>query len=380
MRHNLTQRCLAVMAVVVWLGTAAATASAASYQTLSLYERTLPPVPIPGTSWFNEFYVDPAINNAGVVVFGAHQLTIDGPPVDGLFIGNGGAPANLIATNLSVASNGLVLNNVQQVAFRGGASGVGGVVKVSGGVAISVSQAIPLNSLGDFVQINDAGNVVFDAIPDTGPAVRTAYVSGGGPIFPVAPAEYGESINNLGVVAVSTGLEIQAIPPVGPTTLLASTGGPIYGLGYQRLNDAGDLLTGALLNDYSTQALYSIHNGTPTLVVPTLPFSYAINNSGGIAFRTTLDGVDGIYTGGNSAADRVIGVGDPLFGAVVNGLGFANDGLNDLGQIAFFYHLTDGRTGIATATPVPEPSTFVLAIAALVALAGWRSFGRNLPQ
>jgi uncharacterized protein (TIGR03437 family) len=83
-----------------------------------------------------------------------------------------------------------------------------------------------------------------------------------------------------------------------------------------------------------------------------------INNNGVVAFgRLTVSGSDlgGIYVGPDPQADKVIALGDPLFGSTVSGLGGQGLGpgrfLNDRGQIAFYYALANGLKGVAVATP-----------------------------
>ena len=86
--------------------------------------------------------------------------------------------------------------------------------------------------------------------------------------------------------------------------------------------------------------------------------------------------IEGIFTGPDLSADRVIGTGDPLFGSTValtrptNSLRPINTWLdmNDSGQIAFRYQLADGRRGIAVATPLPEPGSALLLAAGAVVL------------
>ena len=87
-----------------------------------------------------------------------------------------------------------------------------------------------------------------------------------------------------------------------------------------------------------------------------------------MAFTALLDAGDderGIFTGADPLADKVIRVGDPLFGSTISELFSLNESLNDSGQIAFFYSLSDGRFGIARADPlvIPEPGTLPLFIA-----------------
>jgi hypothetical protein len=67
-------------------------------------------------------------------------------------------------------------------------------------------------------------------------------------------------------------------------------------------------------------------------------------------------GHPGIYTGGTHPIDKVIEVGDPLFGSTVTGLEFFRSGINDAGQLAFFASLSDGRFAIVRADPAPLSS------------------------
>ncbi len=94
-----------------------------------------------------------------------------------------------------------------------------------------------------------------------------------------------------------------------------------------------------------------------------------------MAFAAGLDaGGAGIFIGDGSATSEVLGNGSPLFGSTVTGLGISPTSLNDLGQVAFYYELANGTTGIAIANPVPEPSsTLLLALSIGLSLARRRA-------
>jgi hypothetical protein len=104
----------------------------------------------------------------------------------------------------------------------------------------------------------------------------------------------------------------------------------------------------------------------------------SLNNSGMVAFLA--DG--SIRTGPDPVADKVIAVGDDLFGSTVVEFDDAFDtfttisqeALNDSGQIAFSYVLADGRRGIARADPIviPEPGTLSLLVCAVLGAMLWR--------
>ena len=94
-----------------------------------------------------------------------------------------------------------------------------------------------------------------------------------------------------------------------------------------------------------------------------------INNAGTVVFHARLrDGGHGIFTGNDPVADKLIAVDDVLFGQRVTAVNFRPGGLNDLGQLAFSYTLADGRTGVAVATPVPEPGAAAGVAAAAIGL------------
>jgi hypothetical protein len=80
---------------------------------------------------------------------------------------------------------------------------------------------------------------------------------------------------------------------------------------------------------------------------------------------------DGLYVAGGSSFDAVIRVGDPLFGSTVldaSNLRAGRESLGDTGEVAFYTALADGRYVIGRAEPVPEPTMPCLALGLGVAL------------
>jgi hypothetical protein len=299
--------------------------------------------------------------------------------MSGLWRGDGG-PLTYLSDNFNT-NIPIAMNNLGEVAFVGHANGLDGVFKTIGGAPITIASTLDFSGINDSaspgtfppsaIHVNDAGLVVFNALPTLDPQQQTVFVSGGGPVFPAGPSGYGEAINNLGLVAVgtSTGAEILGIPPVGPTTVLANLPLGYDGIGYPEVNNAGDLIAAALHG--ADVAVIKFENGVPHVLAESWISTYDINDAGGVAFASDTEGVNGIYTGANLATDGVIRVGDPLFGSTLAAFSFGPDGLDDLGRIAFSYQLANGNTGIAIATPVPEPASAATLSIGTIALAIW---------
>ena len=96
-----------------------------------------------------------------------------------------------------------------------------------------------------------------------------------------------------------------------------------------------------------------------------------------VVFRAYYDdgsvGNMGIFTSDGVSLNTIIKAGDALFGSTVTDLNFGNRGLDEAGNVAFWYELADGRSGVAIAA-VPEPSTVILLGVAVLGLCGhsWR--------
>ena len=117
--------------------------------------------------------------------------------------------------------------------------------------------------------------------------------------------------------------------------------------------------------------IFTSNAGSSTTIADTSgPFKSfgnpAINNTGTVAFFGTLDtGGSGIFTGADPITNKVITLGDSLFGSKVVSLDFSTKGLNNSGQLAFLATFEDGTSGIFRANPesmsepksVPEPAS-----------------------
>lgn len=192
------------------------------------------------------------------------------------------------------------------------------------------------------------------------------------------------SINESATVAFNAGLDVggQGIftgTSEGTTTVADSTG--VFDLfSSADINNQGTVAFLAQLDDQSTGVFTSTDGQISTLADTSGSFSSflsdpSLNNQGEVAFQATLDnGITGIFTGADPVANKVIGIGDELFGSTVTNLLITQQGLNDQGQLSFAVGLADGRESIVFAQPVPEPGeSMVLALAlGIMFIFGWR--------
>ncbi len=288
------------------------------------------------------------LNDAGTVVFFAN-LDAGGR---GIFTGNGGPLATIITTDdespLGGAFTGLhspSINASGAVSFMGQVGARRGIFKFdNGAVATVVDDSGPLKDFGFSASpINDDGLVAFSAAFDDRPLIQGVFTSSGnGGFTTIGESRFGmtaSSLNNAGALAFHVEGSV-SVDPHGDS-IFVGNGGPTQ------------TIAGSELNRYFVD-------------------HPAINNAGLVAYAIIIDasGVlpSGIYTGPD--ATKVIQHGDPLFGSFVdaalgsiNHLGISSSSLNDAGQIAFTYFLANGRTGVALATPVPEPCA--------LAIVGW---------
>jgi hypothetical protein len=294
--------------------------------------------------------VPPSINAGGTVAFFA-GLDAGG---QGIFTGTGAAPnlTNTIADTSGPFNRIFVTPAIDATgtvafvaSFAGGTgifAGTGAVPNVNDTVADSSG---PFSAFSTGVSINAGGTVAFQALLDDG--------------------ERG--------VFTSTG----AVPNV--TTTIADSTGALDSFGPSPvINAGGTVLFDALLDGGGVQGLFTGTGAMPNVISPiadtTGPFAnfgstYAINAAGAVAFFATTDsGKDGIFTGPDAVAHKVIETGDLLFGNAVNFVDIFTEGMNDAGQIAFFFELQDGTRGIARADPevlAPGPAAPIPAAGSL---------------
>jgi hypothetical protein len=289
-------------------------------------------------SFADDFSVTgPAINDSGIVAFHA-ALDAGG---HGIYTRSGGiGPITTVADTAGPFSafSAPSINASGTVVFGAGLDAGGyRIMANTAGSAVTVADRPSqfTNLSGSTPSINTSGVIAFVAYPDGGgDGVFTGDSSGtspvpfelsNGPLNTFSPP----TLNSAGTVAFFATID---------------AGGNANGGVFTRNTSGGALLTVA-----DTSGPYGFFFGQPSISLAGIAF-YAGNFA---ASPITF----GIYTGDDPTTDKVIAGGDALFGSTVVGLG--QPILNDFGQVAFNYHLADGRQGIAVAN-VPEPSALVL--------------------
>ena len=216
------------------------------------------------------------------------------------------------------------------------------------------------------VAMNDEGIVVFKDFGDIG--IDAIYTSDGITRKTIAKANnriassFGENLalNNKGLVAFESPLDTGGSGIFTGNgdliNLIADTNTLFNSFNTLSLNDEGTLAFAASLDDGNEGIFISNSGSLTTIANSSELFSSfsnpAINNDGTVVFSAQLQtGEYGIFTGSDPIADKVIAVGDELFGSTVTSLSFSKKGFNDAGQVAFLAGLADGTGGIFRADP-----------------------------
>ncbi len=303
------------------------------------------PIALTTGTTFGNVYGTPSINDSGVVAF-----TGSGSAGTGIFAGSGGAVTTIAVgggmfAGIPVGFGGTTsINNAGFVGFEGDlAAGGSGIFASNGTTTTNIALTdSTYRGFGSYPSINQSGTVAFEA--GLNPLGAGIFTGSGGAIKTIADTSgpiaqpYNASINSSGTVAFKAGLTS------GDSAILTGNGG--------------------LLQTVASTSGGKFSNfGDP-----------AINGMGQVAFFANLaSGGSGIYIGPDPTTDKVIAVGDSLFGSTVNDLYFWRTGLNDEDQIAFYYSLSDGVQGIALTSlaSVPEPSSVTLLAIGVIGLVQW---------
>jgi hypothetical protein len=144
----------------------------------------------------------------------------------------------------------------------------------------------------------------------------------------------------------------------GALTTIAETGGPFADFAsFPSMNDEGTVAFCAVLKSGGA-GVFTAREGRLTTVVGAQggfeSFRNAlINRSGAVVFAgTPRGGTLGIYAGPDPVADRVLGLGDALFGSTVADFALNPVSVNDVGQLAIRVKLANDRQFILRADPV----------------------------
>lgn len=332
----------------------------------------------------------PSINTRGDIAFKSERGAADGiyranaagglTPIVEVALGSGALLAN---GNPSMNDSG-------QVSF-GAILSAGGPSMILRGdgttlTTIATTSTQGFASFGNNTSINDTGEVAFDGRLGSGArglfsgtdgatttthylSTQDASVDGSAARFNAT--EDRPSINNLGDIAFLD--EIQgtfrqdifrgqeqsfttisaANPPSAATPPLLNNGGTVA---WQT--------TFVEATGFEGRRIVTGNGGPATSVVDSsgafnIFDSYALNNTGAVAFSATLDadtlGFPAIFVGPNPKKNRVIRPGDKLDGGTVGSLRFCEEGLNDSGQLAFIAEIEDKngdvRVAVFRATP-----------------------------
>ncbi|MEH2006669.1 DUF7453 family protein [Nostoc sp.] len=327
------------------------------------------------------------INDNGTVAFVG--VTSSG---EGIFTSNGGGAFTTALKPyplFSYAINGIAINNSDTVAF-GNTSTLPpeGLFISKGGnvtkVATLRNYQFDFNN-NDTLVFTTLDNLLNGKIVTANDGSLTTVVDTSGLFlsFDQPPA-----INDANVVAFEASLKDggQGIFTIknGKITTIADNTSPISS-GYAQvgINNKGTVIFDGSLGGGKT-GIFTGNGKTITTVADTSgPFSsfggHAINDNNQVAFGAILPNgavnvyEDGIFTGSDPIADKVIAIGDSLLGGTVTNLLFED--LNNSGQISFLADLIDGGgktiRGVFRADPVsksiPE-STSIFGLLAFGAL------------
>ncbi|WP_254564649.1 choice-of-anchor tandem repeat NxxGxxAF-containing protein [Oscillatoria sp. HE19RPO] len=315
-----------------------------------------------------------AINNSGQVAFFASLKNPAG--VTGLFVNSNGQNKTIATTlnDFKSLGQGLSLNENGEVAFfaefnTGGSGILLGNPTTTNYQTIADTNGI-FSSIAPGVSLNDNQEVAFFAALDAGgqeifksngtTTTQITHCSGSTVSGSECPIQSQRpSLNNQGEVAF-TGINGVFTSQDGQTINNIMSDPATFATGRYHdasINNSGRVLYRTGLNTWwnSAAILSSTIDRTSIISGNTAPFhsvsrSPAMNNDSEVAFIAEKGWNFGIYTG-HSLQDKVIAVGDELFGSKVKALSIDRESINDNCQIAFWASLESGIEGIYRANP-----------------------------
>ncbi len=299
----------------------------------------------------------PRVNAAGTVVFRGAAADSGESGIYGN-TGPGGAIATLV-NNSGTFQDVFApsLNAAGRVAFAGvsAANGQAGVFRLAPAVTTVGAAPADFSTLGTRVAMNAAGAVAF-TVSRGGSTTGTNVLAGNGT---TAPA----SVVSVGAVSGLASIDLGVAPHV------SGDGQTVTFLGTRTTGSRG--VFQFTLGGSALTSLVETGNGLFSDVS-----DFSITDGGRFAFLGTItptladaDGTRGLFNGANPVLNRIVTEGDLL---MVNGtptsvasLGFAEGGLNENGQVAFYAGFSDANNTSAifradTPTVVPEPGSLLL--------------------
>ena len=318
----------------------------------------------------------PALNDAGQAAFSGTLTGTAGGNADrgGVFRGDGGALTQVArAGRAAPDGNGTfsgfgspALNDAGQAAFRGFLTGTAGGSADNSGLFRGDGGA--LTQVARTGRAAPDGNGTFDRFfsPVLNVSGQVAFVGN-------LTGTAGGTADDEGVFRTDGG----ALTQVARTGRAAPDGnGTFISLGSPALNDAGQTaftgtLTGTAGGTADNEGVFRGDGGALTQVAragQAAPdgngtfdrfVGATLNDVGQVAFRGELTGTAGgsaddrgVFTGDGADLLTVVREGDALAGGAVSSVSFnVRDGLNEFGQIAYSYTLTNGDDGVARWTP-----------------------------
>ena len=259
------------------------------------------------------------------------------------------------------------INNSGTVAFQGNFSGSKIFTGSGGSLSVIADTSGTFTQFDPRIDMNNSGRVAFIDRFFDGAFWRTALYTSNGSTTTQITDPFGSitgfgspAINSSGTVAFAAFLDggqgdrLYKGNGGALTELADASAGFFSSVGSADINDSEQVVFSADLLAGGSGIFLAEADGSISTVADTTdgysnPGFPSINNLGHIAFISNLSGGGrGIFTGDDPVEDAVIRTGDSLFGSTVTQLFFL-DGLNNNGDVAFWYQLANGTKGIAVA-------------------------------
>lgn len=279
----------------------------------------------------------PVINNAGAVAFVSNSTTSYPNGANAIYLMDHGLPTLVAPSAGTRDAEWLNINNSDVVGFLLHAPADNDLYAFHNGQTYPIALSATADRLITPPVLNDSG--VFAFVAETSSGAHSINTGSGGPLTVIAA---GQPLNRPN----------DPYADLSPPDI-ASDGTVVFAsrsqLGSSIWMSQGGTLT--KLIDSNTSGFLS--------------FDYAtITDSHKMIFQGFPDaGRRSIYSGFDPVADRILSEGDTLNGSVVSAL-LDIGRVNNVGQFLTSVSFTDGKTGVFLVTPVPEPETARLVVAA----------------